>query len=204
MSNVRGGVRRGSRYLDNLDVTLVVDAERAFGWGGATLFAYGLYIATGSRVPSIFVENLRYAGESGQGRFADVMFYAFRVRLGGHVVDSERPQELLHDMMASPRRLGHRLAVGCQENRPIRTALHQSDALKPLHHLGCGRTRHAHMFGQVGEPGLSRSRDQIADELDIIFGHFRPMRLTHAPKGSRPACSTCRLRHGSAKMLDHE
>ena len=42
-SNVRGGVRRGSRYLDNLDVTLVVDAERAFGWRGATLFAYGLY-----------------------------------------------------------------------------------------------------------------------------------------------------------------
>ncbi len=42
-SNLRGGVRRGSRYLDNLDVTLVVDAERAFGWRGLTLFAYGLY-----------------------------------------------------------------------------------------------------------------------------------------------------------------
>ena len=42
-SNVRGGTRRGARYLDNLDVTLVVDAERAFGWHGATLFAYGLY-----------------------------------------------------------------------------------------------------------------------------------------------------------------
>jgi hypothetical protein len=36
-------VRRGSRYLDNLDVTLFVDAERAFGWYGATLFACGLY-----------------------------------------------------------------------------------------------------------------------------------------------------------------
>ena len=42
-SNVRGGTRRGSRYLDNLDVTLSVDAERAFGWREATLFAYGLY-----------------------------------------------------------------------------------------------------------------------------------------------------------------
>ena len=42
-SNVRGGTRRGSRYLDNLDLTLTVDAERAFGWRGATLFAYGLY-----------------------------------------------------------------------------------------------------------------------------------------------------------------
>ena len=42
-SNVRGGLERSARYLDNLDVTLRVDAERAFGWRGATLFAYGLY-----------------------------------------------------------------------------------------------------------------------------------------------------------------
>lgn len=43
MRNARGGLRRGTRFLDNLDVTLTVDAERAFGWRGATLFAYGLY-----------------------------------------------------------------------------------------------------------------------------------------------------------------
>ena len=41
--NTRGGLRRGNRYLDNLDVTLTVDAERALGWNGATLFVYGLY-----------------------------------------------------------------------------------------------------------------------------------------------------------------
>lgn len=41
--NVHGGFNRGSRYLDNLDVTLTVDAERAFGWRDATLFFYGLY-----------------------------------------------------------------------------------------------------------------------------------------------------------------
>lgn len=41
--NVNGGIRRGDRYLDNLDVTLTVDAERALGWRGATLFIYGLY-----------------------------------------------------------------------------------------------------------------------------------------------------------------
>ena len=41
--NARGGLRRGWRYLDNLDVTLTVDAERVMGWRGATLFAYGLY-----------------------------------------------------------------------------------------------------------------------------------------------------------------
>ncbi len=41
--NARGGLRKGWRYLDNLDVTLAVDGERAFGWEGATLFLYGLY-----------------------------------------------------------------------------------------------------------------------------------------------------------------
>lgn len=41
--NARGGLRRGWRYLDNLDVTLTVDTERALGWRGATLFVYGIY-----------------------------------------------------------------------------------------------------------------------------------------------------------------
>lgn len=41
--NARGGLSRGWRYLDNLDVTLTIDAERALGWRGATLFFYGLY-----------------------------------------------------------------------------------------------------------------------------------------------------------------
>lgn len=42
-TNVRGGASGGGAYLDNLDLTLTVDAERAWGWRGATLFAYGLY-----------------------------------------------------------------------------------------------------------------------------------------------------------------
>jgi porin len=42
-SNTGGGRKRGVRYLDNLDVTLTVDAERALGWSGATIFLYGLY-----------------------------------------------------------------------------------------------------------------------------------------------------------------
>ena len=41
--NVDGGIRPGWRYLDNLDLTLTVDAERALGWRGITLFVYGLY-----------------------------------------------------------------------------------------------------------------------------------------------------------------
>jgi carbohydrate-selective porin OprB len=39
---VRGGLRRGTRYLDDLDLTLSIDAERALGWPGPTLFAHGL------------------------------------------------------------------------------------------------------------------------------------------------------------------
>ena len=41
--NVDGGVTTGRRYLDNLDLTLTIDAEQALGWRGATFFVYGLY-----------------------------------------------------------------------------------------------------------------------------------------------------------------
>lgn len=41
--NARGGLRTGSTYLDNVDLTLAVDAERAWGWSGVSAFVYGLY-----------------------------------------------------------------------------------------------------------------------------------------------------------------
>lgn len=40
--NTSGGIDEDTGYLDNLDVTLEIDGEQAFGWGGATLFVYGL------------------------------------------------------------------------------------------------------------------------------------------------------------------
>lgn len=43
LSNVRGGIRRETAYLDNLDLTLSIDTEKAFNITGGTLFAYGLY-----------------------------------------------------------------------------------------------------------------------------------------------------------------
>jgi porin len=43
LSNVSGGLKRATRYLDNLDLTLEVDGDAALGWEGATFFLYGLY-----------------------------------------------------------------------------------------------------------------------------------------------------------------
>jgi porin len=43
VANVSGGMKRRTRYLDNLDVVLEADMERLFGWGGAELHLYGLY-----------------------------------------------------------------------------------------------------------------------------------------------------------------
>lgn len=43
LRNARGGLAVGNAYLDNLDVSLEVDGERAFGVPGLQLFAYGLY-----------------------------------------------------------------------------------------------------------------------------------------------------------------
>lgn len=42
-SNVAGGVRRGTRYLDNIDLQVAVDADRLVGWQGARMFLYGIY-----------------------------------------------------------------------------------------------------------------------------------------------------------------
>ncbi|MGH8175709.1 MAG: carbohydrate porin [Steroidobacter sp.] len=41
--NMQGGIRTGGAYLDNLDVTLSVDGERAWGVRGLSAFAYALY-----------------------------------------------------------------------------------------------------------------------------------------------------------------
>ncbi|MBB6096515.1 porin [Povalibacter uvarum] len=43
LRNTSGGLKTGNAYLDNLDMTLSIDGERAFGLPGLTLFAYGLY-----------------------------------------------------------------------------------------------------------------------------------------------------------------
>ncbi|MCP3730930.1 carbohydrate porin [Sphingomonas sp. MG17] len=43
MSNVAGGLERGTRYLDNFDVVLGADLEALTGWTGASLGVYGLY-----------------------------------------------------------------------------------------------------------------------------------------------------------------
>ncbi len=38
--NTTGGLRRATAYLDNLDLTAEIDAERAWGWDGAIFFGY--------------------------------------------------------------------------------------------------------------------------------------------------------------------
>lgn len=43
LANVAGGLDRGARYLDNLDVMLEVDVAEAWGFAAGTLFVYGLY-----------------------------------------------------------------------------------------------------------------------------------------------------------------
>lgn len=42
-ANADGGVRRGVRYLDNLDLQLSVDLDRAVGLTGSEVFVYALY-----------------------------------------------------------------------------------------------------------------------------------------------------------------
>jgi porin len=43
IGNASGGVRRGTRYLDNLDIVFEADMEALIGWKGAQVHIYGLY-----------------------------------------------------------------------------------------------------------------------------------------------------------------
>lgn len=43
IGNAAGGLRRGARYLDNLDIVFEADLEKTVGWTGAQLHLYGLY-----------------------------------------------------------------------------------------------------------------------------------------------------------------
>ncbi len=56
-SNRRGGLERGERYLDNVDVSLAIDGEKLWDIPGLTLFVYGLYNSGGG-----FSE--KYVGDS--------------------------------------------------------------------------------------------------------------------------------------------
>lgn len=42
-SNQRGGIKKGNAYLDNLDLTVTLDADEAWGWSGVSAFGYILY-----------------------------------------------------------------------------------------------------------------------------------------------------------------
>jgi len=52
-TDLSGGVRQGTTYVGNLNLQLTLDAQRLFGWPGATVFIYGLGIHGG--LPSRFV-----------------------------------------------------------------------------------------------------------------------------------------------------
>lgn len=43
MANASGGVARGARYLDNLDLLFEADMDRLAGWTGAEIHIYGVY-----------------------------------------------------------------------------------------------------------------------------------------------------------------
>jgi len=46
--NARGGIKQANVFLDNLDVTFTLDAEKLFGWNGGTFFLYFLRTHGGS------------------------------------------------------------------------------------------------------------------------------------------------------------
>lgn len=59
-SNLKGGERRGTAWLDNLDLTLAIDADKAWGIPRTDVFIYGLY-NNGSRFSDGIVGDAQVA-----------------------------------------------------------------------------------------------------------------------------------------------
>lgn len=74
--NARGGLNRAGRYLDNLDLTLAIDAERAVGWDGATLFFNGLY-NNGRSLSDDLIGDLQVASNIDAGSRAARLYEAW-------------------------------------------------------------------------------------------------------------------------------
>lgn len=82
LSNRSGGLSRDSTYVDNLDLTLVVDTDALFGWSGTEFFAYGLY-NNGSPFSETIVGDLQVISNIETGVHAIRLYEAwFRFRLG--------------------------------------------------------------------------------------------------------------------------
>jgi porin len=64
--NVRGGLAKGWRYVDNLDVTLTIDGARVLGWDGATIYAHGIY-NNGESLSSDLVGDVQFVSNIDTG-----------------------------------------------------------------------------------------------------------------------------------------
>ena len=59
--NVRGGLERGSAYMDNLDLSLALDTEKLNLWHGGTFFIYGIINGGNRKLTERFVGDLQTA-----------------------------------------------------------------------------------------------------------------------------------------------
>lgn len=82
LSNQSGGITRDTAYVDNLDLTLSVDADALFGWQDSEFFVYGLY-NNGSTLSETIVGDAQVVSNIETGVEATRLFEAWiRTPLG--------------------------------------------------------------------------------------------------------------------------
>lgn len=116
---------------------------------------------------------------------ADMMLNAFRIALGGLLVDSELLEKRHHDPVTPHAGLGQYLTFLGQENGTIRLAANQSRGLEPRDILGDSGGFDPEAFGDLDGSRLAMGLDQFGDQFDVIFGHLGFVGLTH---GREPLC----------------
>lgn len=118
-----------------------------------------------------------------EGFGADVVFDAFGVDFGGAVGDAECNQEIHDLLVASAAAICEGLALGGQENRPIRFILDQFLVAQAADGLGDGDVGNAKPLGHVHAAGLAALSDQVVDQFDVIFLGFGGVMAAGGAKG---------------------
>jgi porin len=81
--NVRGGIRTGADYMQNIDAQLSVDTERAYGWTGGRFFIEGFY-GNGTPYNDAFIGSVQDASviDLGKNNMARLYQVYYDQRLG--------------------------------------------------------------------------------------------------------------------------
>ena len=109
-----------------------------------------------------------------------MMFDALCIGIGDLCVNAQDDEEFSDDAVALACGRGQQPTLVGQKDRAVGLAGNETVALQAPDRVVDGRFCHPKALGQINEARLALLLDEICDERDVVFSHFRLTRITHA------------------------